>query len=368
LHLLIEARDEIKSMEQIIETQQRQLRQLLPSKDLLVSESSMNQEKNNGNESMNHQKHDRDHENGYNRDNDRQSLLHHSPGRRGSGTISPSSLSVIAVKDRLSTPLKATLKSYRKGSSSSSELHQQNNEPANEKVVAFVESLKADLKHERDKNAHLEKQMLSCKITTRTVEELRQRIHELEQENQILQDSLRKCVGSCFSEMRGSSGKRDSQSLEEKRLQIMETLQKQVHRLQDKLKHAESENSSLQKQLLAEQETVFRLDEENVRLSTRLEDLVIGSGGAGEQSQHHEQQQAAAAGTGSECHRADHSSMESQLTQMQKERTDVLREFSEMRQMLETIQTNVHKEDDDEQEVYEDDFEVSATSTASTRK
>lgn len=361
LHLLIEARDEIKNMEQIIQTQQRQLRQMLPSNDMPVSES-MNQEKNsNRKEGINHQHHDRDHENGYNmnRDNDRQSLLRHSPGQAASEN-SPSSLSVIALKDRVSIPLKATLKSYR---ISGSESQHQNNDFTNEKVVAFVESLKADLKHEKEKNSHLEKQMLSCRISTRTLDELKQKIHELEQENQILQDSLRKCLSSCFSEMRGSSssaGKRCSDSsLEAKRLEIMETLQKQIYRLQDKLKHVESENSSLQKQLLAEQETVFKLDEENVRLSTRLEELVIGNG--------EPSQQQAVIANGIECHRADHMSMESQLTHMHKERTELLRELSEMRQILETIQTNVHKEDD-EQEVYEDDFEVSATSTASTRK
>ena len=347
LHLLFEARDEIKNLEHMISLQERHLRQILQSKDMGGSES-MNQENNSDRKESINDKYDNDHENGYTQsDDNRTAILNHdSPGLRSQ--VAPVA-SPLALKERAGgraagLPLRTNFKLYRGFDSLS------NHEQTNEKVMAIVESLKAELRHEKEKNAHAEKQILSWKMSTRTLDELKQRVHELEEENQILQDSLRKCVGSCFTEMRGSGNRGKDVSLEAKRLEIVETLQKQIHRLQDKLKHAESQNSVLQKQLLSEQENVFRLDEENAKLSTRLEELVIGN----------EQQQPA---IGAKCRRADHTSMESQLTQMQKERTEVLREFSEMRQMLETIQSNIHKED--EQEVYDDDFEE--TTTASDR-
>lgn len=338
-HLLYEARDEIKNLEQIIAAQERRLCQILQAKDMAGSES-MNQEKNSDRKENTNDKYDNDHENGYTQSDDNGiAFLNHSSARRSQ--VAPAS-SALALKQQ---PLKTNLKLYR-----GFNLASHNDHPTNEKVIAFVETLKEELRHEKENNAHLEKQMLSCKMSTRTLDELKQRVHELQEENQILQDSLRKCVGTCFSEMKGSGNRSKDGSLEAKRLEIVETLQKQIHRLQDKLKHAESENRSLQKQLLSEQENVFRLDEENAKLSTRLEELVIGNEHTKDQANE----------SGRTCGRADHTSMESQLTQMQKERTEVLREFSEMRQMLETIQSNIHRED--EQEVYEDDFEETTAS------
>lgn len=345
LHLLFEARDEIKDLEHMISVQERQLCQMLQSKDMGMSES-LNQGKISQNkQDMNHN----DQENVSSPSNvDRQAIvINGSPGLRSQ--VAAVASSALALKDRArgssraaNLPLKANLKLYRAFDS--------NHEATNEKVMAIVESLKAELRHEKEKNSHLEKEILSSKMSARTQDQLKHRVNELEEENQILQDSLRKCVGSCFSEIKGSGNRSKDVSLEAKRLEIVETLQKQNHRLQEKLKHAESENASLQKQLLYEQENIFRLDEENAKLSTRLEELVNSYGDLTQQPTTH-------------CQRSDHTSMESQLTQMQKERTEVLREFSEMRQMLETIQSNIHKED--EQEVYEDDFEE--TTTASDR-
>lgn len=337
MHFLLEARDQIKNLERIIANRDNNR---LTSREAGESEliSHLRSRKNKDKTENGHDTDSGDRESSDRRISlmERQSSL---------GTHVPDQSSALAVNEnhhhsRQCLPLKPNIKLFR---GYDMETH---GEGKSDKVVTFVESLKEELSQEKEKNSQLEKQILSCKVSTRTLDELKQRVHELQEENQILQESLRKCVGSCFSEMKGSSGRRTDASLEAKRLEVMETMHKQMTRLQDKVKQLESEKSALHQQLLTEQETVFKLDEENAKLSTRLEELVIGADGSRDMETE----------TGPKCQRTDHSNMESQLTQMQKERTEVLREFSEMRQMLETIQSNIHR-DDPQEDGYEDDFE-----------
>ena len=224
----------------------------------------------------------------------------------------------------------------------------------NAKLSVFVESLKEKLKQEKEKNSRLEKLLLSNKISSKTLEEYKHRVSELQEENEILQESLRKCVGSCFTELKSPVNLNKETSLEVKRLEIVEALQKQVHRLTDKVRHLESEKASLHQQLINEQETVFRLDEENAKLATKLEEIAI-TGPSFEGSDARKQLESRPVGT---------VNMEEQLTQMQRERSEVLKEFSEMRQILETIQSNIHTSEADE---YDDDFEETSSVADSHR-
>ncbi|XP_077144358.1 protein fantom [Ranitomeya variabilis] len=129
-----------------------------------------------------------------------------------------------------------------------------------EAFVMEVENLNSQLKEERLKNFHLEKQMQSNTFSQRRVEELLDRIGDLEKERDLLKENSDKLFNSAFEV---SNSQEQQRKLREQQLKL------QIAQLEAALKSDLSDKNEILDRMRREREQTEKLDEENRKLQLR---------------------------------------------------------------------------------------------------
>ncbi|XP_069822050.1 protein fantom [Dendropsophus ebraccatus] len=129
-----------------------------------------------------------------------------------------------------------------------------------EAFVSEVESLNNQLKEERLKNFHLEKQVQSNTFSQRRAEELLDRISDLEKERDLLKQNSDKLFNSAFEV---SNSQEQQRKLREQQLKL------QIAQLEAALKSDLADKNEILDRMRKEREQAEKLDEENRRLQLR---------------------------------------------------------------------------------------------------
>ncbi|KAM4017680.1 protein fantom [Anomaloglossus baeobatrachus] len=129
-----------------------------------------------------------------------------------------------------------------------------------EAFVMEVESLNSQLKEERMKSFHLEKQMQSNTFSQRRAEELLDRISDLEKERDLLKENSDKLFNSAFEV---SNSQEQQRKLREQQLKL------QIAQLEAALKSDLSDKNEILDRMRQEREQAEKLDEENRKLQLR---------------------------------------------------------------------------------------------------
>ncbi|XP_056382299.1 protein fantom isoform X2 [Hyla sarda] len=129
-----------------------------------------------------------------------------------------------------------------------------------ETFVSEVESLNSQLKEERLKNFQLEKQVQSNTFSHRRVEELLDRINDLEKERDLLKQNSDKLFNSAFEV---SNSQEQQRKLREQQLKL------QIAQLEAALKSDLTDKNEILDKMRTEREQAGKLDEENRKLQLR---------------------------------------------------------------------------------------------------
>ncbi|XP_040266647.1 protein fantom isoform X2 [Bufo bufo] len=129
-----------------------------------------------------------------------------------------------------------------------------------EAFVREVESLNGQLKEERLKNFHLEKQVQSNTFSQRRIEELLDRISDLEKERDLLKQNSDKLFNSAFEV---------SNSQEQQRKMREQQLKLQIAQLEAALRSDLADKNEILDRMRREREQTEKLDEENRKLQLR---------------------------------------------------------------------------------------------------
>ncbi|CAN2389546.1 First C2 domain of RPGR-interacting protein 1 [Pristimantis euphronides] len=129
-----------------------------------------------------------------------------------------------------------------------------------EAFVSEVESLNSQLKEERLKNFHLEKQMQTNTFSQRRAEELLDRISDLEKERDLLKQNSDKLFNSAFEV---SNSQEQQRKLREQQLRL------QIAQLEAALKSDLADKNEILDRMRREREQAEKLDEENRKLQLR---------------------------------------------------------------------------------------------------
>ncbi|KAM3920015.1 protein fantom [Leptodactylus fuscus] len=129
-----------------------------------------------------------------------------------------------------------------------------------EAFVSEVESLNGQLKEERLKNFHLEKQLQSNTFSQRRAEELLDRINDLEKERDLLKQNSDKLFNSAFEV---SNSQEQQRKLREQQLKL------QIAQLEAALKSDLADKNEILDRMRREREQAEKLDEENRKLQLR---------------------------------------------------------------------------------------------------
>ncbi|KAM5138711.1 protein fantom [Mantella aurantiaca] len=123
-----------------------------------------------------------------------------------------------------------------------------------------VEKLNRQLKEERLKSFHLEKQLQSSTFSQKSVEELLGRISDLEKERDLLKENSDKLYSSAFTV---SNSQEQQRKLREQQLKL------QIAQLEAALKSDLADKNEVLERMRRERERAERLDEENKILQLR---------------------------------------------------------------------------------------------------
>ncbi|KAG8563307.1 hypothetical protein GDO81_016015 [Engystomops pustulosus] len=129
-----------------------------------------------------------------------------------------------------------------------------------EAFVSEVESLNSQLKEERLKSFHLEKQLQSNTFSQRRVEELLDRINDLEKERDLLKQNSDKLFNSAFEV---TNSQEQQRKLREQQLKL------QIAQLEAALKSDLADKNEILDRVRREREQAEKLDEENRKLQLR---------------------------------------------------------------------------------------------------
>ncbi|XP_073432251.1 protein fantom [Dendrobates tinctorius] len=129
-----------------------------------------------------------------------------------------------------------------------------------EAFVMDVENLNSQLKEERLKNFHLEKQLQTSTFSQRRVDELLDRINDLEKERDLLKENSDKLFNSAFEV---SNSQEQQRKLREQQLKL------QIAQLEAALKSDLSDKNEILDRMRREREQTEKLDEENRKLQLR---------------------------------------------------------------------------------------------------
>lgn len=307
---------------------------------------------------------------------------------KSSGSSNGSSSSHEGVGQMPEQP--ASQESSSRKSDSDQQLQQQLRR-ANHRIVTYIDSLRKQVKEEQEKNDALAKQLQNEKNSTQNYQQLTRRIDELLRENEILQDSLNKCMTSAFNQIKDSSSSTTisatDSSMSQRTRALIEGLHQQLRVSQSRLEVVDSKRRGLEQQLHHESTSNMQLSEENERLKAQLEQLILSvtatsTLGQTSSPRIQEEQHHSLPPFSSHDQTADQV-LKKRVIQMQGEREEVLREFTQMKNILEQIEVGMkesEEREDDEEDVqeelegavggddyYESDFEDQATSSAAPR-
>ncbi|XP_018410232.1 PREDICTED: protein fantom [Nanorana parkeri] len=123
-----------------------------------------------------------------------------------------------------------------------------------------VDKLNSQLKEERLKSFHLEKQLQSSTFSQKSVEELLGRISDLEKERDLLKENSDKLYSSAFTV---SSSQEQQRKLREQQLKL------QIAQLEAALKSDLADKNEVLERMRREREHTEKLDEENKKLHLR---------------------------------------------------------------------------------------------------
>ncbi|KAL4003936.1 hypothetical protein ACER0C_003649 [Sarotherodon galilaeus] len=130
---------------------------------------------------------------------------------------------------------------------------------SHEAAMGKVDELSADLKNERLKSLELEKQLQSASIARMRMEQLQERIGELEQERDLLKDSNEKLLNSAFD-----VSQEEKWQLQEQQLKL------QISQLETALKADLVDKNEILDKVKAERDTNEKLKEANQKLEVQF--------------------------------------------------------------------------------------------------
>ncbi|XP_063333546.1 protein fantom isoform X1 [Pelmatolapia mariae] len=130
---------------------------------------------------------------------------------------------------------------------------------SHEAAMAKVDELSADLKNERLKRLELEKQLQSASVSRTKMEQLQERIGELEQERDLLKDSNEKLLNSAFD-----VSQQEKWQLQEQQLKL------QISQLETALKADLVDKNEILDKVKAERDTNEKLKEANQKLEVQF--------------------------------------------------------------------------------------------------
>ncbi|XP_013769291.1 protein fantom [Pundamilia nyererei] len=130
---------------------------------------------------------------------------------------------------------------------------------SHEAAMAKVDELSADLKNERLKRLELEKQLQSASVSRTRMEQLQERIGELEQDRDLLKDSNEKLLNSAFD-----VSQQEKWQLQEQRLKL------QISQLETALKADLVDKNEILDKVKAERDTNEKLKEANQKLEVQF--------------------------------------------------------------------------------------------------
>ncbi|XP_076743103.1 protein fantom isoform X4 [Maylandia zebra] len=130
---------------------------------------------------------------------------------------------------------------------------------SHEAAMAKVDELSADLKNERLKRLELEKQLQSASVSRTRMEQLQERIGELEQDRDLLKDSNEKLLNSAFD-----VSQQEKWQLQEQRLKL------QISQLETALKADLVDKNEILDKVKAERDTNKKLKEANQKLEVQF--------------------------------------------------------------------------------------------------
>ncbi|XP_014849464.1 PREDICTED: protein fantom [Poecilia mexicana] len=156
---------------------------------------------------------------------------------------------------------------------------------SNDAAMAKVDELTAQLKAERMKNLELDKQLQTVNVTKILVEQLQERIGDLEQERELLKESNKKLLNSAFDVSRQQKWHLQEQQLKLQIVQLETALKAdlvdkneildRIKSERDKNEQLTEENQKLQLQFLEQKQQVEKLNE-RLKLQSREKDYTAG--------------------------------------------------------------------------------------------
>lgn len=207
-----------------------------------------------------------------------------------------------------------------------------------EKMVNYMEKMEDELRIEKERNSSLQIKMLTEMTSGRKLIDLKKRISDLEKENHILQDSLEKLLlhqddsNTPPADPRMKSLEGNHQLVTPSSSHDYSHLEKLITRIKD----LEVEKGVLKIELNTQYENRNKMQDETQRLMSELSQV----------KQMLEQKETSGE-EDNECHRKDHLDLEDRLVLMERERNEFLNEFTEMKKMLEMIQESIQHESED---------------------
>ncbi|XP_014900758.1 protein fantom [Poecilia latipinna] len=152
---------------------------------------------------------------------------------------------------------------------------------SNDAAMAKVDELTAQLKAERMKNLELDKQLQTVNVTKILVEQLQERIGDLEQERELLKESNKKLLNSAFDVSQQQKWHLQEQQLKLQIVQLETALKAdlvdkneildRIKSERDKNEQLTEENQKLQLQFLEQKQQVEKLNE-HLKLQSREKD------------------------------------------------------------------------------------------------
>uniref|UniRef100_A0A087Y552 RPGRIP1 like n=1 Tax=Poecilia formosa TaxID=48698 RepID=A0A087Y552_POEFO len=156
---------------------------------------------------------------------------------------------------------------------------------SNDAAMAKVDELTAQLKAERMKNLELDKQLQTVNVTKILVEQLQERIGDLEQERELLKESNKKLLNSAFDVSQQQKWHLQEQQLKLQIVQLETALKAdlvdkneildRIKSERDKNEQLTEENQKLQLQFLEQKQQVEKLNE-RLKLQSREKDYTTG--------------------------------------------------------------------------------------------
>ena len=188
----------------------------------------------------------------------------------------------------------------------------------NEMMTVYLVRLEDELRRAREEMSEIQDQLILAKMNSIKVDELNRKIKSLQRENEILQESLSTTSSEFLTDQKEKSLLILQKSLKQ--------YQAQVSSLEEEKRLVETELSSQREKVRKEMEEKFELKSMLNQAKKQIEDLESKSSLVPVQS--------------SNVH-CDHHDLTTQLIHMEQERNVFLNEFTEMKQMLELVQTSI---------------------------